>query len=209
MEVALGCYLWGVWTVPWVSLPCPQHWSFPGFYGYADSCSLHCFYLLVTAFDLWFPYILNRIKGHVVSSAHGLYRGRGKKLSLLGITMCGLSTFPHSHPSPKMKTEAVFLSRGDAAQWWRARTHRQGPYLNFRVTNGIKNWLIKMKDFFLLFHQHFSPLVICSFLVPKQKQNQQKLVRCIESLRKVWERAEPPRVFNFLEPTRGKFWRDI
>lgn len=81
MEVALGCCLWGVWTVPWVSLPCPQHWSFPGFYGCADPCSLHCFYLLVTAFDFWLPYILNRIKGQMVSLAHGLYRGRNKKLS--------------------------------------------------------------------------------------------------------------------------------
>lgn len=80
MEVALGCYLWGIWTVPWVSLPCPQHWSFPGFYGYADSCSLHCFYLLVTALDLWLPYILNRIKGQMVSLVHGLDRRRDKKL---------------------------------------------------------------------------------------------------------------------------------
>lgn len=126
MEVALGCYLWGVWTVPWVSLPCPQHWSFPGFYGYADSCSLHCFYLLVTALDLWLPYILNRIKGQNGVLSPWVVQEKGQEASLLGSTMCGFSTFPHSHPSPKMKTEAVLLSREDAARWWRATTHRQG-----------------------------------------------------------------------------------
>lgn len=50
---------------------------------------------------------------------------------------------------------------------------------------------------FFLFHQHFSPVAIYSFLAFKQKQNQQKLVRYIESLRKVWERMEPLRVLIF------------
>lgn len=95
----------------------------------------------------------------------------------------------------------------------RAQTTR--PYLNFCVTKSSKNPMNKMEEIFvLLFHQHFSPVVICSFLAPKRKQNQPKLVRAIESIIREWERMEPPKVFNFLEPTkhwyptRGNFQRD-
>lgn len=202
MEVALGCYLWGVWTVPWVSLPCPQHWRFPGFYGYADSCSLHCFCWLVTAFDLWLPQTLNRIKGQRLSLAHGLCRWSGKKLFYWALPCVAFPPSLIATQAQKRKLRLCFSVVGMRHNDGEPQHTDEEALLNFFcVTNGIKNWLSKMegKNFFL-FHQHFSPVVICSFPCPQTKTKPAKISEMYWKPKKSVGENGTTQGFNFSRP---------